>query len=259
MTVLSHRALALIAGCVAAAVLAAEPPPMLAPFSATAGPQPPAAWRLVVLPAAKKIPATLMEIASLDGERRLRLQTDGSYGALVHDLPRWTPAPGDTLRWRWRLDQPLASADLRRKEGDDVAVKVCVLFDMPLDGLAFGERTALRIARSLSSEPLPAATICYVWDPGLPTGTVLPNAFSQRVRYVVADGKQAPLGQWRAHQRNVEADFRRLFGAESAVVPPVIAIAVGADADNTGGRSLAWLSDVEIRAEGPARIATPPQ
>jgi hypothetical protein len=259
MTVRLSPALALAACCVATAVHAVEPIPTLAPFSAVAGPRPPAAWRLVTLPAAKKIPASLLEVASVDGERRLRLQTDASYGALVHDLPRWTPAPGDTLRWRWRLDQPLAGADLRRKEGDDVAVKVCVLFDMPLDGLAFGERTALRIARSLSSEPLPAATICYVWDPGLPTGTVLPNAFSQRVRYVVADGRQAPLGQWRNQQRNVEADFRRLFGAESSAVPPVIAIAVGADADNSGGRSLAWLSDVEIRADGPARPATPPQ
>lgn len=259
MTVRSRRALALAACSLASAVIAAEPPPSLTPFTAAAGTQPPAAWRLVVLPPAKKIPATLMEISSLDGERRLRLQTDGSYGALVHDLPRWTPAPGETLRWRWRLDQPQVGADLRRKEGDDVAIKVCVLFDMPLDGLGFGERTALRFARSLSSEPLPAATICYVWDPGLPTGTLLPNAFSQRVRYVVADGKQAPLGQWRAQQRNLEADFRRLFGAESAVVPPVIAIAVGADADNTGGRSLAWLSDVEIRADGAARPATPPQ
>ena len=259
MTVRSCRALALIAGCLATAVLAAEPPPTLAPFAAPAGAQPAAEWRLVTLPAAKKISATLMEITSLDGERRLRLQSDGSYGALVHDLPRWTPATGDTLRWRWRLDQPLADADLRRKEGDDVAIKVCVLFDMPLDGLAFGERTALRIARSLSSEPLPAATICYVWDPGLPTGTVLSNAFSQRVRYVVAEGKQAPLGQWRAQQRNLEVDFRRLFGAESSAVPPVVAIAVGADADNTGGRSLAWLSDVEIRADGPAQPATPPK
>lgn len=258
MTVRSRRALVMIACCCASAVLAAEPP-ALAPFSAATGPQPPAAWRLVLLPPSKNIPASRLEVASLEGERRLRLQADASYGALVHDLPRWTPGPGETLRWRWRLDQPLAGADLRRKEGDDVALKVCVLFDMPLDGLAFGERTALRIARSLSSEPLPAATICYVWDPGLPTGTVLPNVYSQRVRYVVAEGKQAPLGQWRAQQRSLEADFRRLFGTESAAVPPVIAIAVGADADNTGGRSLAWLSDVEIRADGPARPATPPQ
>ena len=140
-----------------------------------------------------------------------------------------------------------------------MAIKVCVLFDLPLNGPPFGERTALRVARSLSSEPLPAATICYVWDPRLPTGTVLPNAFSQRVRYVVADGKQTPLGQWRAQQHSLAVDFRRLFGAESAAVPPVIAIAVGADADNTGGHGLAWLSDVEIRADGLVQSATPTQ
>ena len=38
-----------------------------------------------------------------------------------------------------------------------------------------------------------------------------------------------------------------------------ILIAVGADADNTGGHSLAWLSDVEIRADGAARSTTPTQ
>ena len=39
----------------------------------------------------------------------------------------------------------------------------------------------------------------------------------------------------------------RLFHSESHQVPPVSAIAVGADADNTAGRSLAYVGDIQLR------------
>jgi hypothetical protein len=40
----------------------------------------------------------------------------------------------------------------------------------------------------------------------------------------------------------VAADFKRAFGDESATVPPVTAVIVAGDADNTQGASLAWLT-----------------
>jgi hypothetical protein len=42
----------------------------------------------------------------------------------------------------------------------------------------------------------------------------------------------------------VTEDFARLFGQESRSTPPVIAVAVGADSDNTGGQSLAYLTQM---------------
>ena len=63
------------------------------------------------------------------------------------------------LRWDWRLERGLERSDLNSKEGDDTPVKVCALFDMPLDGLALGERTRLRVARASTGEHLPAATL----------------------------------------------------------------------------------------------------
>lgn len=48
-------------------------------------------------------------------------------------------------------------------------------------------------------------------------------------------------------QRRIHhADFLRLFGDESSTVPPVLASAVGADSDNTGGRSLAYIADLRL-------------
>lgn len=219
--------------------------PVLAAFSSAPGTQPPAPWRAVGLPQ-DKAPLARITLTEVDGTRVAQLATDRSYGTLVHDIRPWVPGAQATLAWRWRLDQPLQAADLRRKDGDDVALKLCVMFDLPLDALPLGERTVLRLARAVSGEKLPAATLCYVWDPALASGTVLPNAYSRRVRFMVADGLGSATGQWQNHQRTLAADFLRAFGDEARQLPPAIAVVIGGDADNTAGRSLGYIGDLKI-------------
>ncbi len=211
-----------------------------------AGPQadPPAPWRYEGLPN-QKLPPTQYEVVELEGERVLRIRAEASYGNLVHPVTGADAPPG-ILAWRWRLEQPLAAADLRTKAGDDAALKVCALFDLPLDALPFWERQQMRLARTLSGRHLPAATLCYVWDARLPPGTVLPNAHSPRLRWLVLRGPESAPGQWLAERRDLGADFLRAFGDEAARVPPLLAIGVGADADNTGGRSLAYVAALTL-------------
>lgn len=244
-------AIELIAACAISAGAGAAfsndsvPAPLLGPFSSAAGAQPPAPWRVVGVPRGK-IPLTRFDITELDGRKVLRVEASKSYGNLVHALPAAVPDAALRLRWRWRLDQPLAGADLRRRETDDSPLKVCALFDMPLDQLGLIERNVLRLARSVSGENLPSATLCYVWDATLAPGTLLSNAYSARVRMIVVDSGAQRLGQWTAHTRDLAADFRLAFGHESAAVPPLEAVLVGADADNTAGYSLGYVGDVTL-------------
>lgn len=221
------------------------PTPSLMLFSSASAAEPPAPWRVVGLPRSNK-PLTRFDITAIDGQSVLRVQTDRSYANLVHQLPDLVLAPGTQLHWRWRLEQPLLDTDLRRRDGDDSALKVCLLFDMPLARLGLVERSVLRAARSLSGEHLPSATLCYVWDSTLAPGTLLHNAFSQRLRMMVVDSGEQQLGQWVTHTRDLAADFQRAFGEESATLPPLQAVLVGADADNTGGRSLGYVGDVTL-------------
>ena len=214
----------------------------LAAFSSATTSVPPAPWRPAAFPKGK-IPATQFDLTELDGGKVLRMRADKSYGTLSHP---WSGA-AKTLSWRWRVDQGLPQADLRTKAGDDSPAKVCVMFDMPLELLPLGERNSLRLARWVSGEPLPAATLCYVWDDKLPPGTELANPYTQRVRAVVLAGGPTQQGQWHSHSRDVAADFVRAFGHESPTVPPVVAIVVGADADNTQGSSKSYVADITLK------------
>ncbi len=204
-----------------------------------------APWRVVGLPD-QKFPLTRFAITLSGNTPVLRLQADASYGNLVFDMQATTLPAAALLRWRWQLERAPEGANLRRKDGDDVPLKVCALFDMALDGMSFGEQTKLRIARAISGAPLPAATLCYVWDRQLPVGAVLPNIFSPRVRYLVVSQGPAMPGQWIAIERNLASDFMAAFGQETAVLPPLLALAVGADTDNTGSASLSYVGDLRL-------------
>lgn len=213
-----------------------------APFSAVGPGPPPPPWRFAGLPR-QRAPATRFDVETLDGQHVLAVRTEGSYGSLVHPLGA---APAGTLTWRWRVDRLAEKADITTRAGDDGAVKVCALFDLPLAKVPFFERQLLKLARRASGEALPTATLCYLWDNRLPPGTVLANAYTRRVRFIVLESGASRLGQWVRERRALAADFRRAFGEESETVPALTALLVGADGDNTGASALAYVGDITL-------------
>ena len=80
-----------------------------------------------------------------------------------------------------------------------------------------------------------------------PVGADFDNPFSGRVHYIVLNSGEAQLKTWQSHQRNISADFLKAFGNETNVVPPVTAIIVGADSDNTLGSSLGYVADIVVQ------------
>ena len=239
---ISRRAAATLGFCACLTTGVHADGPMPLPFGAV-GPEARAPWHIAGLPNQTK-PYTAFSVVDLDGHRALRIEADSSYGNLIYPL-RLAATPS-ALAWQWRVDELIDAEDLRKRGGDDTALKVCVSFDMALEKVPFVERQLLRVARGQTREPVPAATVCYVWDGHLPIGTALDNAFTRRIRYKVLQSGPEHLHQWVGERRNIGADFVELFGNESSEVPPVIGVLVGADADNTHGHSLAHVAEVVI-------------
>jgi hypothetical protein len=226
----------------AAAVGAADANALTDPIGATGAPASP--WHVVGLPRQTK-PYTRYQVIERDRERVLEIDAQASYGTLVHEL-----AEGAGMRhlsWSWRVEQDNPATDPRTKEGDDHVAVVCALFDLPIAAVPFVERQFLRLARAFSGQTLPAASLCYTWDARMPRDTVLASPFTRRVRLIVLHGIGEPLQTWQHEERDLPNDFQRLFGDESSVLPPLRAVVVAADADNTGGHSIALLKELKLR------------
>jgi hypothetical protein len=86
-----------------------------------------------------------------------------------------------------------------------------------------------------------------------PANTQGANPYTRRVHYLVLQGRSAPLQRWVAESRDVAADFVRLFGDElppnsdASAVPPVSAVLIGADSDNTQANSSGWVTQLQWR------------
>ncbi len=248
--------LAIVVIC-AGVALAAEERLVGAAFStARPGDAPPAGWKPLV--ASDNTPRTRYTLVDDGGITVVRAESKAAASGLSKSL-RVNPAEFPWLRWRWKIDNLIASADLRTKEGDDFPARLYVMFDYPLEKLSFIERNKLRLARTLFDPDLPAATLCYVWDNKTPPETIVPSAYSDRVRLIVVASGGARVGHWVDFERNVAADFRAAFGEDA---PPVQAIAIATDTDNTGSFATARFGDIsfykqQLTKKSPATTAVP--
>ena len=161
----------------------------------------------------------------------MKATADASASGLIHPVhadPRRTPV----LRWRWKVENLLAKADVTSKQGDDYPARIYVAFAYDPSRASLGQRIKYAAARLIYGEYPPHSGLNYIWESKAPVGTVVPNPFIDRVRMIVVDSGPAHIGQWVEHERNVYEDYKQAFGEE----PPMISgIAIMTDADNTRG------------------------
>lgn len=187
-----------------------------------------------------KRPATAYAWSPAEGA--LFARADASASGLITRLNR-PVAESPILRWRWKIARTLPAGDERRKSGDDYAARVYVAFLYDPARVSAGTRFKYGLAKKLKGEYPPHAAINYIWANKLAKGASIVNAYTDRVIMVAARSGDAEAGQWREEERDVLADYRRLFGEDP---PPYSGIAVMTDADDTRGSAEAWYADVSL-------------
>jgi len=240
-------ALALLAVATAYAV---EDRVVAAAFSAARpGTTLPAGW--LPLEAANIKVRTRYTLVDDNGTTVLRADSERGASGLSRQL-RINPSEFPWMRWRWKISNLIETADLHTKDGDDFPARIYVMFDYPLEKLSFLERNKLRLARTLFDPNLPAATLCYVWDGKAAKDAIASSAYTDRVKIFVVESGASRVRQWVDVERNIARDFRAAFGED---VPPVSAIAVATDTDNTGTFATAHFGDISFNKH---QVKTPP-
>lgn len=204
------------------------------------GSQLPAEWKSVHIPGIPR--HTTYEFVEVEGKTVLRAESDAAMSSLTRKLdvdPTVTP----WLQWRWRISGLIDKSSVYTKHGDDYPVRMYVMFDYDIGQLPFFERTRIRLARALYGNQLPLAALCYVWGNAEPPGTSVWNAYTNRVRMVVATSGANRSNQWVELERNVKEDYRLAFGDP---VPRITGLALATDTDNTGEKIVAWYGDISF-------------
>lgn len=201
-----------------------------------------AEWRELAPKAS--LPRTSFSLVNDAGRTVLRMESIRSASALARRL-RIDPRTHPILAWEWKVTRLVEGSDLARKSGDDFPARLYVFFDFDSSRLPFTERAKLALARAVHGDTVPLAALCYVWDTKAPVGTIVPNAYTDRVRMIVVGSGPRGVGDWVGVRRNVLEDYRAAFGEDPS---GITGIALGADTDDTGERALSFFGDIAFQA-----------
>ena len=218
-------------------------PGQVPPLSAgPPGPGLPPGWHHQTLPKVARV--NQFSIVDDGGQRVLHIRSQASASSWAAPLDvDTTQLP--MLQWRWKVSRALTGSDLRRREADDYAARLYVLFALPDDRLSLADRLRIQAARLLAGVDVPAAALCYVWGRVQPAGSSGWNPYTDRVRMRVVDSGDAQAGQWRDHRRDLRSDWAEAFGG---ALPRISGLALSADTDNTGEQVEAWFADPRFGA-----------
>ena len=208
-------------------------------FSASSpGEQAPADWQQLIF---KNVNRQTRYDLVRDGDTTVvRARSDASASGLVRKIDI-DPGSYPLVRWRWKVNNVIAKSDVTSKQGDDYPARLYITFALDENKLGAFERVKYEAYRLVYGEYPPLAAISYVWDGKSPVGTMIPNAYTERVMMFVVESGAGRLEQWVEQERNIYKDYRHAFGEAP---PPVSAVAIMTDSDNTRERAVAYYGDI---------------
>lgn len=165
---------------------------------------------------------TAYTIVQEDGRTVLKAHAKGAASGLSKKL-KFNPQAHRYLKWSWKVSGTVAGGNEKSKQGDDYAARVYVVFP----GRFFWQMRALN----------------YIWANKLPVDEYVPNAFTSNAMLLAVQSGPSKAGQWITEQRDILADYRRMFGEDP---PEAGAIAIMTDTDNTGAEATAWYGDITL-------------
>jgi len=166
-------------------------------------------------------------------------QKDSASG-LLH-LVDLDPRERPIFSWRWKVMDIAPS----QASPDDSPVRIMVSFEGDYGKLPFSDRIFYDQFRLFNGQQLPYAGVMYVWGSRTPRGGVAPNKYTSRIKMIAVESGREKLGQWLQESRNVEEDYRRLFGEEPG---RVVSVGLMTEADGSERALEAYYGDIAFRA-----------
>jgi len=168
----------------------------------------------------------------------------GASASMLRQRVRIEPAELGLLRFSWLVPSLIAQADLADRDADDAPVRLVLVFDGDRTRFSAKDAALSDLSEALTGEPLPYATLMYVWSNRQSPGTVIHNPRTSRIRKLVMETGEERLHRWLDYEQDIRADFTKAFGE-----PPgaLIAIGIMTDTDNTRSQAMAWYGPLAHR------------
>ena len=166
-----------------------------------------------------------------------------SSASMLRQVMKVEPEALGRIRFSWKLPDLIQYANMSVREFDDSPVRVVLAFEG--DRSKFSGKNAMlsELAHVLAGEPLPYATLMYVWCNDCKPEEIILNPHTDRIRKLPLESGTGKLNRWMDYERAVRDDFVKAFGEEPGMLT---SISIMTDTDNTKSVARAWYGTVSL-------------
>ena len=213
------------------------------PFSGSLAGGLPAGW----LPFAMRRDLRQTRYAAMHHQGRGVLHAQASSSATgLRCAVNIDPMRQGRLHFSWQAPAVPAHSNVAEPEHDDCPARLVLAFDGDERRLPLRDRLFYEQVELFTGHRLPFATLMYVWDGGQHAPeSVHRNHRTQRIQYLAVESGNARTGQWLHYQRDVVADYQRVFGEQPGAITSV---GVLTDGDALKLDLEAWYGDISLSA-----------
>jgi hypothetical protein len=196
-------------------------------------------WQHFPLPGKQ---ATEFSFVQHDGRNAVQASASASASMLRNRL-RVPSHDVGKIQFSWMVPELIEQADMALREADDSPVRVVLAFEGDRSQFSMKNSMLSELLQVVTGEPLPYATLMYVWCNTRPAGSVIINPRTDRIRKLVVESGPNRLSRWLDYERNIRADYEQAFGE-----PPgdLVGIGIMTDSDNTGTVTRSWYGQLAL-------------
>lgn len=157
----------------------------------------------------------------------VRATSKSSASALYYKVKLDAKKRSPVVSWKWEVEKFPAKTrpeSLETKDEDDFAGRVYVIFPAKF----FTNSKVLE----------------YIWAEHLPVEAVGTSPYSKNIKLIVAESGRGVEGTWRTQERDIVADYRRVFGRQPEY--DIGAVAFMTNAEHTGTSADAMYDEIRL-------------
>jgi hypothetical protein len=204
-------------------------------------------WTDLDFPAKRR---TSYEPYMQDGQEFLKATSEGTAS-----MYRWQLAPPveevGHVQFSWKVTQPLVGANIADRYKDDSPARLVLAFEGNRENFSAMDAVLSELTLALTGEPMPYATLMYVWCAACTNDRVVHHGRTSRIRYIELAVPLSQSQEWQHFNRDIAKDYAMAFAEPMG---PLESVGTMTDTDNTKGQATTYFGPIKLMAR---KVAAP--
>jgi len=200
----------------------------------------PKGWRTVTY---FNVPPTSYRVIKYRGKYILKAEGIGTSSCLFREV-KAELEDYPIISWRWKISNVIRQAVETRKDRNDSAARVIVVFEIEPEALPTWYGIEYLLRRLISRNEPGGPRIEYIWGNRIEKGRILDNPSLKHSKVVVLESGERKAERWVPEKRNLVEDFEAAFGTQPK---GILALGIQTDSDQSNEGVTAYYDEVFLR------------